>query len=127
MNPRPRTFGAIVLILAALAATACTTARRTDTAAPIDSVTAIAGTWTGTLEFGAGAQSCTLVIEPSGRAVLQGSTLTVNGTVAAQGGKGTYSFPGRSDGTVTLYQESGKRQLRLKGNSGVFEALVAPK
>ena len=94
---------------------------------PIESVASIAGTWTGTLEFGAGEQSCTLTIEPGGRAVLQARTVTLHGSVSVDKGKGAYAFPGRSEGTLTLYQEGGKRELQLKGTSGVFDARVTPK
>ena len=82
--------------------------------------------WTGTLEFGAGEQPGTLTIEGSGRAVIVGRTMTANGQVAVRDGKATYSFPGRSDGNIVLYDDGGKRQLHLKGTSGVFEAWVAP-
>jgi hypothetical protein len=94
---------------------------------PIESVASIAGTWTGTLEFGAGEQSCTLTIEPGGHAVLQGRTITAHGSVSVNQGKGAYSFPGRSEGTLTLYQDGGKREMQLKGTSGVFDARVTPK
>jgi hypothetical protein len=91
---------------------------------PIESVGSIAGTWTGTLEFGSGEQACTLTIEPGGHATLVARTMTVHGSVSVNQGKGAYSFPARSDGTLTLYQDGGKRQLQLKGTSGVFDARV---
>lgn len=117
----------VVLVVIALTAGACASGRARASATPIDSVAAIAGTWAGTLDFGAGEQPCTLLIEPTGRAVIQGRTMTANGTVAVQSGKGTYSFPGRSDGTVSLYQDGGKRELQLKGVGGVFDVWVTPK
>ena len=117
----------IALAAVVIAAGACASAPARTASTPIESVASIAGTWTGTLEFGAGEQPCTLTIESGGRAVIQGRTITQQGTVAVAGGKGTYSFPGRSDGTVTLYQDGGKRQLQLKGTSGVFDVLVTAK
>jgi hypothetical protein len=115
------------LVVAAAAAGACASGGGRPAAAPIDTVGAIAGTWTGTLNFGAGEQPCTLIIQPNGQATIQGRTITQTGQVSVQGGRATYSFPGRSDGTVALYQGDGKRQLQLKGNSGVFDALVTAK
>ena len=125
----PARAGVVGLVLVALMAVACAAAREraTATAVPIDSVASIAGTWAGTLDFGAGEQPCTLVIDPSGRATLQGRTVTQSGSVTVQGGKGTYSFPGRSDGSMTLYQESGRRELQLKGVSGVLDVWVTPR
>jgi hypothetical protein len=113
--------------MVALTISACAAARGSGTATPIASVASIAGTWTGTIEFGAGEQPCTLTIEPTGRAVVEARTMTQYGTVAVQGGKGTYSFPGRSEGAVTLYQDGGKRQLNLKGLGGVFDVWVTPR
>lgn len=55
---------------------------------PIESVGSLAGTWTGALVFGAGEQPYTFVIEPTGRAVLQGRMVTQNGTVSMQDGEG---------------------------------------
>ena len=123
-------IGFVVILTVALLAGACASGaeRRAAVAGnPIESVASIAGTWEGTLEFGAGEQPCTLTIEPGGRAVIQGRTITQYGTVSVAQGKGSYSFPGRSDGTLTLYQDGGKRQLQLKGTSGTFDARVSPK
>jgi hypothetical protein len=116
----------IGLLLAALAAGACAAARGGAPATPIANMASIAGSWRGTLDFGAGEQPCTLTIEPAGRAVLQGSTIRLDGTISVQGGKATYSFPGRSDGTVTLYQDGSKRELSLKGTSGALDVWVTP-
>lgn len=127
MRTRHWTFHLAALTMVALAVTACASARSSGTATPIASVASIAGTWTGTIEFGAGEQPCTLTIEPSGRAVVEARTMTQYGTVTVQGGKSTYSFPGRSDGTVTLYQDGSKRQLNLKGMGGVFDIWVTPR
>jgi hypothetical protein len=113
--------------MVALAVTACAAARGSGSAAPIPSVASIAGTWTGTIDFGAGDKDCTLMIEPGGRATIQAPTLTANGTVTVKDGKGSYDFPGRSQGTVTLYQDGGKRQLNLRGMGGVFDIWVTPK
>jgi hypothetical protein len=120
-------FHVTALAMIVLAVTACATGRGGGTAASIQSVQAIAGTWTGTVEFGSGEQPCTLIIEPSGRATVQARTLTANGTVTVQGGKATYDFPARSQGTVTLYQDGTKRELNLKGMGGVFDMWVTPK
>ena len=122
--------GLVLILMVALIAGACASREerlKAVAGAPIESVASIAGTWEGTLEFGAGEQRCTLTIEPGGRAIIQGQTITQYGTVAVAQGKGTYSFPGRSDGTLTLYQEGGKRQLQLKGTGGRFDARVSPK
>lgn len=127
MRTRHWAFHLVALTMIALAVTACASGRASGTAAPITSVAAIAGTWTGTVEFGSGEQPCTLTIEPSGRATVQARTLTANGTVTVQGGKATYDFPARSQGAVTLYQDAGKRQLNLKGMGGVFDMWVTPK
>ena len=129
MRTSPWAMRLLVLVMIALAAGACAAGRaaRAGAATPIDSVASIAGVWTGTLDFGAGEQACTLTIESTGRAVLQGSTVTLNGTVAVQGGKGTYSFPGRSDGAMTLYREGGKRELQLRGQSGALDVWVTPR
>lgn len=122
-----RRLGHFTLVLLVLGAVAgCAASRASNPPKAIASVADIAGAWTGTLEFGAGEQPCTLTIERDGRATLVGRTMTANGQVAVRDGKGTYSFPGRSDGTVTLYEGGGQRQLNLKGTSGVFDALVAP-
>jgi len=120
------TFAVVLLVLAALAAGACAAKRASSPPKAIGSVADIAGTWRGTLEFGTGEQNATLTIDPGGRATLVGSTMTVNGQVAVRDGNGTYSFPGRSDGTMTLYETGGQRQLNLKGNSGVFDVWVTP-
>ena len=114
----------IGLFLVALAGGACATARGRAPATPIANMASIAGSWRGTLDFGAGEQVCTLTIEPGGRAVLQGSTIRLDGTVSVQESTATYSFPGRSDGTVTLYQDGSKRELNLKGTSGSLDVWV---
>lgn len=116
----------IGLVLVVLAGSACASARGRAPATPIADTASIAGTWRGTLDFGAGEQPCTLIIEPAGRAVLQGSTVRLDGTVSVQGGKAAYSFPPRSDGTVTLYQDGSKRELSLKGTSGALDVWVTP-
>ena len=115
------------LTMVALAVTACASARSSGTATPIASVASIAGTWTGTIDFGAGDRPCTLTIQPGGQAAMVAPSLTANGTITVKDGKGSYEFPARSEGAVTLYQDGGKRQLHLKGLSGVFDAWVTPK
>ena len=115
-----------LLLLGTVALAGCATSRAASPPKPIADVTTLAGVWRGTLEFGAGEQPCTLTIEPGGRATLVGRTMTVNGQVAARDGKGSYSFPGRSDGDLTLYESDGRRQLHLKGVSGVFDVWVTP-
>ena len=120
------TSAVVLLVLGALAAGACATKRASSPPKAIGSVADVAGTWRGTVEFGAGEQNATLTIDPGGRATLVGSTLTVNGQVAVRDGNGTYNFPGRSDGVMTLYESDGQRQLHLKGNSGVFDVWVTP-
>ena len=122
-----RRLGYFTLVLLVLGAVAgCATSRAASPPKAVGSVADLEGTRAGTLEFGAGEQPCTLTIERDGRAALVGRTMTANGQVAVRDGKATYSFPGRSDGNVTLYDSGGQRQLHLKGNSGVFEAWVAP-
>ena len=116
----------VAIAVIALASTACATAKRTPPT-PIASVAAIAGTWTGTLEFGTGEQQCTLTIQPNGTAQLVGRTMTATGTVAVRDGTGTYDFPARSSGSLTLWATDGKRELVLKGTSGTFEAYLTPK
>jgi hypothetical protein len=122
-----RAFGTTaVTLLVMLAITACAAQRASSPPTAIGSIADIAGTWTGTLEFGAGDQPATLTIDPGGRATLVGRTMTVNGQVSVRDGKGTYDFPGRSNGVMTLYGTGAQRQLHLKGQSGVFEVWVTP-
>ena len=122
-----RSFGTTaVTVLVMLAIAACAAQRASSPPTAIRSVADIAGTWTGTLEFGAGEQPATLTIDPGGRASLVGRTMTVNGQVSVSDGKGTYDFPGRSNGAMTLYGTGAQRQLHLKGQSGVFDVWVTP-
>jgi hypothetical protein len=119
-----RTRG-LVVIAVALALAACATAGGKSAPVPISSVGALAGKWWGTLNIGGGDTPCTLTLAPNGAAQLVGMTATFNGTVTAKDGKGEYTFPGRSDGSVTLYRlEGGKLQLHLDGRSGQFQAWV---
>lgn len=127
MRTRHWAFHLAALAMIVMAVTACASGRASGTATPIESVASIAGTWTGTIEFGAGEQPGTLTIQPNGQAAVQARTMSANGTVSVQGGKATYDFPARSQGTVTLYQDAGKRQLNLKGMGGVFDMWVTPK
>ena len=122
-----RRLGHFTLVLLVLGAVAgCASSRASSPPKAVGSIAELAGAWTGTLEFGAGEQPCSLTIERDGRAAIQGRTMTANGQVAVSNGKATYSFPGRSDGSITLYDSGGQRQLHLKGTSGVFEAWVTP-
>ncbi len=117
----------VLLVLLVLGAVAgCATSRGSSPPRAVGGIADLAGTWAGTLEFGAGEQPCTLTIERDGRAAIVGRTMTANGQVAVSNGRATYSFPGRSDGNITLYDSGGQRQLQLKGTSGVFEAWVTP-
>ena len=118
-----RRLHVVAIAVIALAFTACATSKRTPPT-PIASVAAIAGIWTGTLDFGAG---CTLTIEPSGVAQIVGQTMTATGRVAVREGAGTYDFPARSSGSLTLWATGSKRELVLKGTSGSFEAYLNPK
>lgn len=123
MNPYRNIRGLMVVALA-LALAACATAGAKSAPMPISSVGALAGTWRGTLNIGAGDTPCTLTVSANGAAQIVGSALTANGTVTVQDGKGSYSFPGRSDGAVMLYDQGGKPQLHLDGRSGQFQAWV---
>ena len=122
-----RRVGHLMLVLLVLGAVAgCATSRASSPPKAVGGIADLAGAWAGTLEFGAGEQPCTLTIERDGRAAIVGRTVTANGQVDVRDGKATYSFPGRSDGSITLYDSGGQRQLHLKGTSGVFEAWVTP-
>ena len=73
-----RRLHVVAIAVIALAFTACATSKQSPPT-PIASVAAIAGVWTGTLEFGTGEQNCTLTIEPSGVAQIVGMTMTATG------------------------------------------------
>ena len=128
MEKRNPLFHALAMVVIAMALSACATSTtKSNPPTPIASVADIAGAWTGTLEFGAGEQRCTLTIGPTGTAQIVGATMTATGTVAVRDGSATYDFPGRSSGSATLWVTGGKRELVLKGRSGTFEAHVNPK
>jgi hypothetical protein len=126
MRRRFGTPAVALVILVGITVGACTTQRASNPPMAIGSVADIAGTWTGTLDFGGGEQFATLTIEPGGRASIVGRSMTAHGQVTARDGQATYDFPGRSDGAVRLYGIGAQRQLHLKGKSGVFEAWVTP-
>jgi hypothetical protein len=119
-----RTVRAVAVCILVLTLAGCATTGARATALPIPDVGALAGTWRGTVNIGAGDSPCTLSIDPSGRAQIVGSSLTANGRVSVQNGRGTYDLPGRSEGSIELSEEGGKRQLHLRGRTGQFEVWV---
>jgi hypothetical protein len=127
MSTQPRRSRTFALMAATLVVTACATAQPTAAPKPIPNVAAIAGTWTGALDTGGGAQTCTLMIQPTGAATLAAQRATVNGSINVNDGKGTYNFPPHPSGTVTLYEDGGKRELVLTGAGGPFAARLKPK
>jgi hypothetical protein len=119
-----RRIRGLVVIAVALALAACAAAGGRSAPVPISSVGALAGTWRGTVNIGTGDLPCTLTLDPAGKAQIQGPAFTAFGTVTVKDGKGSYSFPGRSDGSATQYTEGGKPQLHLDGLSGQFQVWV---
>ena len=95
MSARDRAVRVVLVVMVAAIAGACASgdAAKRVAGTPIESVASIAGTWTGTLEFGSGEQPCTLTIEPGGHASIQGRSITAHGSVSVNQGKGAYSFP----------------------------------
>ena len=133
MNPhrktRRRSWPSWLLLAATLAVTTGCASLTSATGAPITDIRLIAGEWAGTMAPGReGEEPFYLTITADGRLTAVWGENTAWGTVTIQNGQATYEMhPPVYEGTITLYDDGGKRQLVLKDLWGPFTAWVVPR
>ena len=94
---------------------------------PIADVSAIAGTWTGTMTPGHWAleDPFTLTITPDGQLTAAWDSNTAWGTVTVLNGQASFEMhPALYEGTIRLYENGGRRQLILDDDWQPFTAQV---
>jgi hypothetical protein len=90
---------------------------RTSSGSPIADLSAIAGTWTGTVTPGHwGVEDpFTLTITPDGHLTAMWDSNTAWGTVTVDRGRATFEMhPDVHEGTILLYEDGGTRRLVLE-------------
>src|SRR5205814_10143638 len=98
-------------------------------AAPVDGVSVLAGTWTGTVRPGhwGVADPFDLTITPDGQLTATGDSNAAWGTVTVQDGRARFEMsPAVHEGTIRLYQRGSTRELVLEDELQSLNARVEP-
>lgn len=108
--------------------TGCASMQST-TGEPITDNSLLAGEWVGTVTPGRGWQEpFYLTITTDGRLTAAWGINTAWGTVSIQNGQASFRMdPSLYEGSITLYDDGGKRQLVLRDRWRPFAAWVAPR
>jgi hypothetical protein len=123
----PRLWARYILLTAALVVIAGCASIRATTGAPISDMSLIAGKWAGTIDRGGSEDPFYLTINADGTLTAAWARDHAWGKVMLQSGKATFEMePGVYEGTVTLYDDGGKRTLVLDDLWKSFRARVAP-
>ena len=120
-------FG-LVLLAATLILAGCASMQAA-TSAPIDGLSALAGTWTGTVTPGhwAVADPFNLTITPDGQLTATWDSNTAWGTVTVQDGRARFEMePTLHEGSIRLYQGGRTRELVLEDDLQSLSARVVP-
>jgi hypothetical protein len=117
-----RPAGVALLLLAAAGLGGCATF---PPAQPVPDIAAIAGKWSGNIDFGRGIQLFYLTINPDGSMVAEYGINTRFGKVTVSGGKAMYELYIWS-GTIDYLAGEGKRMLILRETFDTFYAQVTP-
>ena len=134
MNPHRRTgrrsWPSWLLLAATLAVMTGCASLTSATGAPITDIHLIAGQWAGTMTPGREGEEepFYLTITADGRLTAVWGANTAWGTVTIQNGQARFEMhPSVYEGTITLYDDGGKRQLVLKDLWDPFAAWVVPR
>ena len=126
-NATSRLLARSLLLTAALAVMTGCASLHTPTGAPISDMSLIAGKWAGTIDRGGSEEPFYVTINPDGTLTAMWPTNYTSGRIMLQGGKATFEMePGVYEGTVTLYDDGGKRTLVLDDLWKSFVARVTP-
>jgi len=120
-------FG-LVLLAATLILAGCASMQAA-TSAPIDGLSALAGTWTGTVTPGhwGVADPFNLTITPDGQLTATWDSNTAWGTVTVQDGRARFEMePTLHEGSIRLYQGGRTRELVLEDDLQSLSARVVP-
>jgi hypothetical protein len=120
-------FGSILLAAAVVFSAGCASMQAGS--APIDGMSALAGTWTGTVTPGHWglADQFNLTITPDGHLTATWDSNTAWGTVTVQDGRARFEMsPTVHEGTIRLYQRGSTRELVLEDELQSLSARVAP-
>jgi len=121
-------FGSVLLAATIVFSAGCASMQAVP-GAPIDGVSALAGTWTGTVTPGhwAVADPFNLTITPDGQLTATWDSNTAWGTVTVQDGRARFEMhPTLYEGTIRLYQEGRTRELVLEDELHSLNARVEP-
>ena len=124
----PMTRFGLVLLAATLILAGCASMQAA-TSAPIDGLSALAGTWTGTVTPGhwGVADPFNLTITPDGQLTATWDSNTAWGTVTVQDGRARFEMsPTVHEGTIRLYQRGSTRELVLEDELQSLSARVVP-
>src|SRR5437773_9189917 len=120
---------ALVLLAAAVVFSAGCASMQAARSAPIDGMSALAGTWTGTVTPGHWglADPFNLTITPDGQLTATWDSNTAWGTVTVRNGRASFEMhPTLYEGSIRLYEDGGTRQLVLQDEWQFFLARVRP-
>ena len=120
---------ALVLLAAAVVFSAGCASMQAARSAPIDGMSALAGTWTGTVTPGhwGVADPFNLTITPDGHLTATWDSNTAWGTVTVQNGRARFEMsPTVHEGTIRLYQRGSTRELVLEDELQSLNARVEP-
>ena len=118
-----------VLLAATIVFSAGCASMQAGRSAPIDGMSALAGTWTGTVTPGhwGVADQFNLTITPDGHLTATWDSNTAWGTVTVQDGRARFEMsPTVHEGTIRLYQRGSTRELVLEDELQSLSARVVP-
>src|SRR5438477_3436496 len=121
-------LGSVWLAAAVVFVAGCAT-MQAEPSAPIDGMSALAGTWTGTVTPGhwGVADPFNLTITPDGHLTATWDSNTAWGTVTVQNGRARFEMsPTVHEGTIRLYQRGSTRELVLEDELQSLNARVEP-
>jgi hypothetical protein len=121
-------FGSVLLAAAVVFSAGCAS-MQAGRSAPIDGMSALAGTWTGTVTPGhwAVADPFNLTITPDGQLTANWDSSTAWGTVTVQDGRARFEMhPTLHEGSIRLYQQGHTRELVLQDELQSLNAHVMP-
>src|SRR5207237_1570563 len=114
-----------ILLAATIVFSAGCASMQAGRSAPIDGMSALAGTWTGTVTPGhwGVVDPFNLTITPDGQLTATWDSNTAWGTVTVEKGRASFEMsPSIFEGTILLYESGGKRELVLHDDVHSLEA-----
>ena len=118
-----------ILLAATIVFSAGCASMQAGRSAPIDGMSALAGTWTGTVTPGhwGVADPFNLTITPDGQLTATWDSSTAWGRVTVQDGRARFEMsPTLHEGTIRLYQRGSTRELVLEDELQSLNARVEP-